>query len=111
MTWARADDQLRWLLSSEFLHSYLVIAVNCNCCALEHQVLVNVPGERIVVINHNKVGSIFERRHGGVPVGGMVDQFKRRHVDLIIVSRTVSSSGRRPKTGLREEFGSCTGVE
>lgn len=76
MAGARTDDQLRRILSSELLHSYLVIPVNRNCCALEHKVLVNVPGERVIVIDHNKVGSIFERRHGDMAVGGMVDQFE-----------------------------------
>lgn len=100
MTRAGADDQLCWILSNELLHSDLVIAVNCNCCTLKHKVLVNVPGERVVVINHNKVGSIFERRHGGMALGGMVDELKRRHVDLRINAHRVSLSGRRSKTGL-----------
>lgn len=100
VTRARADDQLCWILSNEFLHSDLVIAVNCNCCALKHKVLVNVPGEGVVVIDHNKVGSIFERRHGGMALGGMVDELKRRHDDLKINARRVSLSGRRSETGL-----------
>lgn len=82
MTWTWADNQLRWLLQNELLQSYLVIAVHSDCGAFEDEVLVDVPGEGVIIVNHDKVGGIFERCDSGVLAGGMINWLKRRHLCL-----------------------------
>ncbi len=59
---ARAYNELCGILLDEFLDADLVISEDMNGGALEHEILVNVPGERIVVVNQNKIRSRRDRR-------------------------------------------------
>lgn len=55
VTGTGADDELRWLLGNELVESNLVISENVHGGTLENQILIDVPGERVIVINHNQV--------------------------------------------------------
>lgn len=59
---SRADDDLCRLLGNQFLYRNLVISIDSNSGAGENEVLVNVPGERIVVVNEDEVGSCWDGR-------------------------------------------------
>ena len=65
MAWTRTDNQLCWLLRNELLECDLVVAVYCDCRAFEDEVLVDIPGEGVIIINHDQVGGIFEGRDCG----------------------------------------------
>lgn len=52
---ARADDQLRWILRNEFVQSYLVIPIDRDSRTFEHEILIDVPGEGVIIIDHNKI--------------------------------------------------------
>jgi hypothetical protein len=49
----RADDDLSWFLGNELLDGYLVVSVDVNNSTLEDEVLVDIPGERVIVVNEN----------------------------------------------------------
>jgi len=55
MARARTDDQLRWILRNEFVQGYLVIPIDRNSRAFEHEILIDVPGERVIIIDHDKI--------------------------------------------------------
>lgn len=73
MAWSRTDNQLCWLLRYELLQSDLVVTVDCDCCAFKDEVLVDIPGERVIIVNHDKVGGILERCDSGVLAGGVIN--------------------------------------
>lgn len=52
-----ADHQLGRILSDQLLERNLVIAVHGDGCAFKDQVLVDIPGERVIVIDQNDVRS------------------------------------------------------
>lgn len=56
MSRSRADDQLGWLLVNQLRERNLVISEDGDVCAFENQVLVDVPGERVVIVDENQVG-------------------------------------------------------
>lgn len=74
MTWTGADDQLRWLLCDQLVDGDLVIAIDSDSCAFQHQVLVHVPGKGVIIVDQNEVGSALKLLGLGGMVGRMVDQ-------------------------------------
>jgi hypothetical protein len=79
MSRARADYQLGRLLGDQVVECDFVIAVYGHGRALKDEVLVDIPGEGIVVVNENNVGSgrYWWRR---VRISRrMVDQLEGRH--------------------------------
>lgn len=62
MARARADDQLCGLFCDQFIQRNLVISEDGHIGALEHQVLVDIPSEGIVVVNQYKVGCSWHQR-------------------------------------------------
>lgn len=73
MAWARTDNQLRWLFRNKLLECYLVVAIDGDCGAFKDEILVDIPGEGVIIVNHDKVGGIFERRNSGVLAGGVIN--------------------------------------
>lgn len=57
MAWAGTDDELCRVRGDELFESDLVVPVDGNGGTLESEELVNVPGEGIVVVNHDDIGS------------------------------------------------------
>lgn len=55
MTWSRRDDQLGWVELNQFLQSDLIISENLNICSFEYEVLIDVPGEGVVVVDHDNI--------------------------------------------------------
>lgn len=55
VAWARTDDQLRWILRNEFVQGYLVIPIDSNSRSFEDEVLIDVPGEGVIIIDHHKI--------------------------------------------------------
>lgn len=53
MTWARADHNLCRFLADQFFESDLIISIDRDCGTLQHQILIDVPGERIKIIHDN----------------------------------------------------------
>jgi uncharacterized protein YifN (PemK superfamily) len=58
MSWPRTDHQLCRLESNELFQCDFVISINCSCCAFKDKVLVDVPGERVIIVYHNKIRGI-----------------------------------------------------
>lgn len=56
MAGAGANDQLGRFLRNELVERDLVVSEDGHLGALEHQVLVDVPGKRVIVVNEDKVG-------------------------------------------------------
>lgn len=52
----RADNDLGGILLGQFLHSDLVVSEDMNSGTGKHKVLVNVPSERVVVVNEDQIG-------------------------------------------------------
>lgn len=73
MARARTDHQLRGLLGNQLLQRNLVIAVDRDGSTFEGQVLIDVPGERIVVVNKNDIGRRLELFDLCRVVRGIVD--------------------------------------
>lgn len=62
-----ADNQLSRLLCDQFLQGDFVIAVDGDGRTLQDEVLVDIPGERVIVIDQNDIGgSLNPLRLGGM---------------------------------------------
>lgn len=61
-TWA--DDKLSGLLCDELIKGNLIIAIDSYECTLKDKVLIDVPGERVVVVNEDDIGGGGYRRRG-----------------------------------------------
>ncbi len=57
MARAGTDYKLRRLLCYQLVKRDLVVAENVNSCAFEDQVLVDIPGERVIVVDENEIGT------------------------------------------------------
>lgn len=55
MARTRADNELSWVLFYQLFNGDLVISKNMNYGTLKNQVLINIPGKGVVVINENKI--------------------------------------------------------
>jgi len=55
VSWTWADYELGRVLGNQLIQGNLVVAVYRHHGALEDEILVHIPGERIVVINENDI--------------------------------------------------------
>jgi hypothetical protein len=55
MAWPGTNNELCWVFLDQFLHSDLVISEDVNGSSLENEILVNVPSERIVIVDEDDV--------------------------------------------------------
>lgn len=76
---AWAYDQLCGILGNEVVEGDFIVAEDGNVCALEDEVLVDIPGERVVVVDKHQVAGGLERRRGGGMVGRMVNEIGGTH--------------------------------
>jgi len=75
VSWAWADYQLCRVFSDEIFEGNLVISVYGHFRAFEDEVLVDIPSERVVVVNEYYVGSGGDGRRGCGVAGRVVDEF------------------------------------
>jgi hypothetical protein len=68
-----ADYQLGRLLGDQLLQGDLIIAEDMDSGTLKNKVLVNVPGEGVVVVDEDEVGSSWDRRRRVRLLGGVVN--------------------------------------
>ncbi len=62
MSWARANDQLGWIECRKSLYSNCIVAENGYTGTFKDKVLINIPGERIEVVNQDHICCIFQGR-------------------------------------------------
>lgn len=82
MSGARADDELCRFLRNQFLESNFIISIDGDSGAFKDEVLVYVPGERVVVVDQDKVGSCGDGCGRRRMAGRVVYQFQTRHSGL-----------------------------
>ena len=71
-----------WVFGDQLVDCDFIIAVDGNGCALKAQVLVDVPGKGIVVVNENEIGG-GGNWSGGLGIEGrMIDQTQVGHVGI-----------------------------
>ena len=56
MTRSGTDDDLSRILLDQFLNSNLVVSDDLHGGAFKHKILINVPGEGIIVVDHDQSG-------------------------------------------------------
>jgi len=61
VSWARANDQLGWIERRKSLYSDCIVAENGYTGTFKDKILINVPSERIEVVNQNHICRIFQR--------------------------------------------------
>lgn len=71
---SRAHDQLCGVFLDELFQGDLVIAEDSDCSAFQHEVLVDVPSERVVVIYEYEVRGGRNGRRGRRVVRGVIDE-------------------------------------
>ena len=77
---ARTDDQLCRLLVYELLERHLIIAVYCDGRPLEQEVLVDIPCERVVIVDEYEVVGSRQTGSSNRLVGRVVDERRGRHL-------------------------------
>lgn len=70
---SRADDNLGWLFGDELLDGDLVVPDHITLGTRKAQVLVDVPGERVIVVNENQIRSRWNRVSRLGLMGGVVN--------------------------------------
>lgn len=58
---AGTDDDLGWVLFDQLFQGNLVIAEDMDRGALQNQVLVDIPGEGIIVVDQDEIGRRWDR--------------------------------------------------
>jgi hypothetical protein len=53
VSWARTNDQLGWIECRKSFYGDCIVAEDGNTGTFKDQVLINVPGERIEVVNQD----------------------------------------------------------
>lgn len=51
------DDKLCGILRYQVFQGDLIISVDGHCCTFEHKVLVNIPGEGVIIVDKDDVFS------------------------------------------------------
>lgn len=64
MTGSRTDDNMGGLLGNQFIYSNLIVAEDDRRTSRKVQVLVDVPGEGVVVIDEDDLGGSWDLRQG-----------------------------------------------
>ena len=85
MTRTRTDDELGGVLCDQLIESDFIVAVDGDSCAFEDEVLVDIPGERIVVVNENQVGCSRNWRSGRGMARRVVDEVQHSHVGIVVL--------------------------
>jgi hypothetical protein len=73
---AWADDQLCGVGRNQLLDGDFVVAEDGDVGAFEHEVLVDIPGEGVVVVDEDQVRGGRNRRRRGRVLGRVVDEGK-----------------------------------
>lgn len=76
---ARAHDQLGGILSYELFEGDLIVSEDSDGGALEDEVLVDIPGEGVVVVDEDDVGGGRKGSGGDGVVGRVVNEGVGRH--------------------------------
>lgn len=79
VAWARAHDELCGVHGDEFLQRDLIVAIYCDRCALEDEVLVHVPGEGVIIVDKDDIRCGWDRRRRIGIAWRVVDQLEGRH--------------------------------
>lgn len=74
-----ADDQLRGVLRDELVERGFVVADHRHGRTFQCEVLVDIPGEGVVVVDQDHVGGGGDGRRGLGMVGRMVDDWQCGH--------------------------------
>lgn len=77
-------DKLSGILGCDFFEGDLIIAIDGDIGALEHKVLVDIPGEGVVIVDEDEVGCCGKWFGGRRMERRMVDQVEIGHCrDLV----------------------------
>lgn len=88
VSWARTDDKLSGIDLDQFLDGDLVVPEDVHGCPLEHQILVDVPGERVIVVNEHQIGRCGNRCSRLRLVRRVVNDFVRGHFSEILLPQS-----------------------
>jgi hypothetical protein len=61
VSWAWANDQLGWIECRKSLYSDCIVAENGYTGTFKDKVLIDIPGERIEIVNQDHICRIFQR--------------------------------------------------
>ena len=75
VSWTWADYQLCRVFRDEIFEGNFVISVHGHFGAFEDEVLVDIPSERVVIVNEYDIGSGGYRRRWCGVAGRVVDEF------------------------------------
>lgn len=76
----RTNDELRRLLCDELLYGNLIIAEDMDSSAPKHEVLVDVPGEGVVVVDEDEVRGCGYRGRRVRLLRRVIDNIDGRHL-------------------------------
>lgn len=79
MTRARTNDELSRIQRNELFDGDLVVPVDSYGCPLQSEILVDIPGERVIIVDEDEVGSIRKRRSWRRLLRRMINKVESRH--------------------------------